>query len=526
MSVRWERLAGDTARFAVKLAFHSDPDAGQGCDVETAASWGALQFWVDGVNISTYVDQGETLQATHWYMLPFLEWIVANWDPILHEERLPPASGGLETAAELSSSVQYSILTTPDDPEALAADERRYAWQLRHAIRSARDGGIFPDFHMRRIRERVELSWSQGVLAGASEIYFLSPSGRSYQEPVIVGSALFAVVEEGTKWLCDQHPDSPRLATLAKAVREIAAPERMDGRVAWLAGLDGRPHRIVDRWRSLRDSARSWAATQQLEEAFSKTFSVAGDTPPIVLSGSCEAALLFGSVSPTVNDDDAKTLANLLLGGYVETPSARLSEYVEYRPIEASSPAWQQGYELALALLEEFEEAGLVDRDHNLDIRGSLVGLDVNLSDIVLSDNTIRAVSFVSTTHRPTIAINRSSPRYTRPTARRFTLAHELCHLLYDQEQGTRLAVASGPWAPKVVEQRANAFAAMLLMPPERLAKAITETSQGITTLDSLTELASRLEVSVSTLLEHAHNLRFFDDATYEELRTALMVDR
>lgn len=43
----------------------------------------------------------------------------------------------------------------------------------------------------------------------------------------------------------------------------------------------------------------------------------------------------------------------------------------------------------------------------------------------------------------------------------RFTLAHELCHLLIDRDSGSQLALVSGPWAPKAVEQRANAFAAV-----------------------------------------------------------------
>jgi len=45
------------------------------------------------------------------------------------------------------------------------------------------------------------------------------------------------------------------------------------------------------------------------------------------------------------------------------------------------------------------------------------------------------------------------------------------CHILFDREYGTKWALASGPWAPRDLERRANAFAAMLLMPPGLLAK-------------------------------------------------------
>lgn len=47
----------------------------------------------------------------------------------------------------------------------------------------------------------------------------------------------------------------------------------------------------------------------------------------------------------------------------------------------------------------------------------------------------------------------------------RFTLAHELAHLVYDRLAGTWLAQASGPWTPPGRESRANAVAAALLMP-------------------------------------------------------------
>lgn len=89
MSVRWERLAGDTARFAMKIAFAADPHGGSGAEPELAESWGALQLWVEGVNVCAHVDSGETLEANHWYLLPFLEWLAQEWSAIFHEEHLP-----------------------------------------------------------------------------------------------------------------------------------------------------------------------------------------------------------------------------------------------------------------------------------------------------------------------------------------------------------------------------------------------------------------------------------------------------
>ena len=73
---------------------------------------------------------------------------------------------------------------------------------------------------------------------------------------------------------------------------------------------------------------------------------------------------------------------------------------------------------------------------------------------------------------------------------RRFTLAHEFCHLLFDQDQGQALAVASGPWAPRAIEQRANAFAAMFLMPAFLLKQMLSGLTVPITMKGDVDDLA------------------------------------
>jgi hypothetical protein len=47
------------------------------------------------------VEEGETLEAVHWYLLPLLEWLAENWNPMLQEERLPVRNAGEHTVASL-----------------------------------------------------------------------------------------------------------------------------------------------------------------------------------------------------------------------------------------------------------------------------------------------------------------------------------------------------------------------------------------------------------------------------------------
>ncbi|MBY8851600.1 hypothetical protein K7G98_26080, partial [Saccharothrix sp. MB29] len=101
MTVRWERFAGNTDEFALRLNFMSDPDEGAAADPAEAASWGSFQIWVDGQNLCAHVDQGEVLQSAHWYLLPLLEWIAQSWNPLLHEEVLPNRNMADTAAASL-----------------------------------------------------------------------------------------------------------------------------------------------------------------------------------------------------------------------------------------------------------------------------------------------------------------------------------------------------------------------------------------------------------------------------------------
>ena len=50
---------------------------------------GRFEVWANGHNICRHVEQGQSIGAVHWYLLPILQWLASNWDFLLHEERLP-----------------------------------------------------------------------------------------------------------------------------------------------------------------------------------------------------------------------------------------------------------------------------------------------------------------------------------------------------------------------------------------------------------------------------------------------------
>ena len=310
MSLRWERFAGDTSRFAIRLSLHDDPDGLRGADPDTSASWGAIEVWVGGVNLCAHTDQGEALKAAHWYLLPILEWLVDAWDPMLHEERLP--LGQFVTAADFASDATAASAEL-DVPGYWQREERKYDWDRRHSLRASSDGGLLPDLRVRRLRDKIELSWGRTPIPGALDVEWQAPRGYYYADAAATATALHEVASEAAAQLARMKPESHRIRRLVSGFADLHLPERAEVRTAWLAGLGATAKAAVDRWRVVVRQAAELASPAALEASFGRV-----DGNQLVLHGSCQAALLFGSASPTLTDEDAFELANRLLDAYAE----------------------------------------------------------------------------------------------------------------------------------------------------------------------------------------------------------------
>lgn len=520
MTVRWERFAGSTDSFAIRLAFMPDPDSGAGADPADAASWGAVQFWVDGQNLCAHVDQGEVLQSAHWYLLPLLEWFAGNWNPLLHEEKLPNRNIA-ETASE-ALELTRNAPPLAGETETVSWEEERYEWRARHAIRTARSGGLLPNIVIRRLRDLIEISWNDEPLAGTPNGFRYScTSGAALLPPEQVAKPLFDVLVAATNYLLKEAPADERLARLRATLESLQAPAEEDTRLEWLAGLretvplTGRLHGVIPehemhtRWSQIVASLKSMGDTDGVNEA------LATESSPLVITGSCHVALMFSSMSPTVTERDVRTIGAALIGQYSTEPVtselARLSRSV---PLDLTVRPWEQGYDLAEAAHAELEldlSSGWVD------IRYLINRLGITLLTRELDDQKIRACCIVGEHHRPTIIQNASSI-YESANARRFSLTHELCHLLFDQSSAQKLAIASGPWAPRGLEQRANAFAAMFLMPPDLIERAIADAPEPIHDITGASALASKLHVSRRSLIEHLYNLTLMTESERDEL--------
>jgi Zn-dependent peptidase ImmA (M78 family) len=449
-------------------------------------------------------------------LLPLFEWLTDNWNALLHEERLP-----LKNAADSASeSMKRTCFPPPaleaNEDEAEAWDHQWYLWWSRHALRACRQGGLYPDVVFRRWRDRVEISWGPAKLAGTSDDFrFLeSERGSARFPPRVVADVLFEVMNSGVEYLAKQAPASERTGILRERIASLKLAEfQQDQRLSWLAGLGTDESTVLEGWRRLKGYLQTFSDDARNALIDSKR-------SELVIEGSCQATLMFGSVAPDVKENDALAIARKMVNLYDPNGDPdMLRKWVRAEPLSQSMEAWEQGYVLAQDLLAQFADS--ITNDY-IAIEQLIDSLQIQRDTVDISDDSIRGLAIAGPQHRPGIVVNLCDSRNQHSYGQRFTLAHELCHILFDREVGQRLAIASGPWAPRDIEQRANAFAAMLLMPLPLVSKAIAGLTEPLKSRQGVAEVAQRLQTSFDSTLWHLHNLGYIDDVTQQRIRESV----
>jgi Zn-dependent peptidase ImmA (M78 family) len=495
----WEMRAGDPGTFAFKIEFQANPHGDEDrATLEDAASWGAFSVWANGENLCSHTEYGETLDAVHWYLLPLFEWFVENWDALFHEERFPLRNVGLSAAEAMARTKTPSLSLKGVDE--LDWFDRWAAWWNRHCLRAASEGGFFPDMYLRRYRDKIEVSSGAEPVIGIPRECFYHASNRIYRlPPGKVADSLHRVLTASSRELQRRLPNSSRVAALAAGLQRLESPDRESVRMAWLAGYGENPDAYLD-------------VARNVDEALADTpndvrASLVGTrvSQPLVVIGSAYARLLYGAISPSTTRDDVAKITRLLVENYVEDAtrwlerldiSLKTSEAAQLTPGEQGSLLGEQACELLGDAESEW-----------VDVHAAIERLGIAKTDVELTDDDLRAISVFGPTQRPHIYCNRRTRWGTSRPVERFTLAHELCHLLLDREYGDELAVASGQWAPVEIEQRANTFAAAFLMPTWLLRQAIGSHSEPIDQPGVIQMVATRLRVSVTSLVDRLYNL-------------------
>lgn len=500
MALTWRHLVGSTDRFGVEISLIEDPDQGQFALPEVSKSWGEFNVFVEGRNLCEAKDPtGVSLAGVRWYLLPLLRFFVHNWEPLMHQGRLPfrvPRSGTF-AATQMTNAAFPPQSASPE-----AADSWHDVWWnffTEHCLASAREGGLFPNVWFRRLEDDIEVSWDNDSNPAELPIRFSERQGAALIDAgefaSVVGEIIGATLDELIKRI-----HSADLIGLRRELDAIRRPtsDRRWLRHALLLHLRRNTHEAAEFARSL---ARRFPTLVPPDEQ--------GAFAPSTLP-----SLVFASASPDITEESALLILDEFERSKAEHAQSGLTSVGENVPCPFYQP-WISGHDLALRLREKLSLGfGRIDLDE------VLAGLGISVRPIDLSDEGIRAISFVDEGLVPTILLNSRSSRTQRQWARAATLAHELCHLAFDRQRGTRLGIASGPWAPVRYEQRANAFAAMFLMPAPEVVAVFRRTKGDLN--DRVKAVAKYFGASYRAAVEHLFSLdlieRYVRDGLLEDL--------
>jgi hypothetical protein len=425
------------------IGWDDGPPPPVGLDRDLLESWGEVRLIVGGKPVTRSSTDGVHSQHVTWYLLPLLESFVTHWERLFN---LAPDGTTAGTRPErLMVPLGMPLPVLEFEP-----------WVHRVAVKHP--GGYY-DF----------------------------PAMRFDIDPYLA------------------HVDRSRTAT---AIRDwvVEVAEELAERV--------RSRRVV----RLLENARvlptfdtgpvARAANAPLQRAVLTVASSRGDKFRRLLEPyGREVAplrLVFGSMAPSVTEPDVETLGAAVEYANLLTVTPTFKNVRSSSPLKSGVAPWRQGQELALGDLQALDLD--LDTLDYVDVVAVLTELSVPIERIRLSDPDIRAVAIGAPSHMPLVLVNNANTRNRSRGGLRFTYAHELCHVLHDQGSTKSLGVADGPWAPYEIEQRANAYAAMFLMPPTLVERVIRQVEHP-TFMKAVGAVAKRLRTSQSAASEHLKNL-------------------
>lgn len=495
---------GRPDRFSLAVRWTEDSEPRARRPAGFGWSMGDLRIDVAGQSItrSRRGEGDQTQWHVGWYLLPFFEWLADGWIQLLHEEDF---SWTEKTSAPALVACRRALDRWIGDPD--EAGRRAFrevqTWYRRHALRASAEGGLFPDLFIRRFLDDIELSWSPQPPLFAPERFFFDTEPGTARLPVAdVAEPLW----QALNWAVETAPVADeadraaveRLAAKITRLREtpasaLVAPYVRPGLLATaqaaLARIGARAERLLD---DIRDQ----------------------DVPAI--KSFSPAVAMFGGVTPDLGGEDVEAIAALLASRVDVPEDAALVDLVAPRADLPLGVPHEDGYEFAADLLEDLGEPGAAGF---VDIREILRRLGIEIQETRLATGTIRGVALAGAGFGPTIMVNMASAYNAAEDGRRFTLAHELCHILFDRGRARRVTIASGPWVAPGIEKRANAFAAYFLMPARLVRKLLR--AEGRVEPTDIGTVAGALRVSETALVEHAYNLDLIGEWDRERLRAA-----
>jgi Zn-dependent peptidase ImmA (M78 family) len=167
---------------------------------------------------------------------------------------------------------------------------------------------------------------------------------------------------------------------------------------------------------------------------------------------------------------------------------------------------WRVGKELAAQLREHL---GLASDKPVPSMRDLVASLGIELVAANLSDAHAAGFSLADRAHGPAIVVNMRGANHN-PWVRRFSIAHELCHVLHDELVHAETPVQLYEEAEVGHEPRANAFAAHFLAPDEGVQELLQALPAPTPLAEQAIQLMRRFGINFKAAcwrLKHAWNV-------------------
>lgn len=490
---------GDPARFEIAVGWTQDREPRERRPAHGGWSTGELRLTVGNYVLTRHEYRDENRDTVQWYLLPLLNWFAKHWVSLLHEERFEWRENSTAPAA---TAVFFGLRRLIASRE--ISDEAAYArvhnWWSRHALRAADSSALYPDVVIRRLIDDIEISWTarQPTHAPDGFRFALSPGAATLSIADVAGP-LWEVLAWAVSCPPELNPhDHLSIVELERMIDDLTNLPNKSLEGLYLPGPLFR----------VAEGARADVGLEDNSVRLANAPAVARID---------DAVLMFGGVSPDIGASDARELMAFLATQRGGNDSEALSSLVDTSIGGPLSAPFEEGYELAEELLEEL---GIPGNETFVDIDAIVRRLDIKVATRTLNTATIRGVAIAGESYSPAVLLNLKSSYNSTLAGRRFTLAHELFHVLYDRQHARRVAHTSGPWAPPTVEKRANAFAAMLLMPRGLVHRSMPNRAIDV---NGLFEACGLMKVGPFALLEHLYNLGMIDEVHREELRGSLI---
>ncbi|SCX57398.1 protein of unknown function [Variovorax sp. EL159] len=484
---------GNPERFEISAQWLRDAEPRELLPKDFGWSMGELKIVVGGVSLTDHQIHGEQKDAIRWYLGPVIAWLIREWKWLMHEEAYAwPTRPADSSAITVSADLQRFIASEYRPDREIYKTIRE--WWARHALHSADPSALYPDVFIRRVEDNVEISWLD-------------------QQPDFPPDGFELKLKPGTALLPVEDVAEPLWNFLKWAVKTAPALEKEDKHQvailkSKLTDVKGLAAAELEAAHFANEAIRSVIENARKASHWVPNRRVLPDAP--VIAEFDTPALMFGGLNVNFGEQDILRLFDLLVQHRVGGESDGLKSLVSSPSIYEFIQPYAHGYELAYAVRESL---GIDHQTAFVDIHQIVYDLGIKIHSEALDTASVRGVAIAGAGLSPAILINEKNKFNASKGGRRFTLAHELCHILFDRSSAKRLSHVSGPWASIRVEKRANAFAAMFLATPHALSKALT----GAELSGQMKNLSERFGIGIIALREHMHNLDLISDEEFQQ---------